>query len=175
MDHTTTTKKKRLVTRTTVEFKKELIAQHERGFRVTDLAKMYGKPSSTICTILSKSKEIKAANVAKGVTVLNSKQRTKAIEEMEKLLFVWVDDRLIRGEGISERIISEKARQLHRDIVKTMPGAGDAVEFKASRGWFEKFMKRREIYRSDTDSHTNNADGFCVQDYLPELNEVRNL
>ena len=43
----------------TVELKKEIIAKHERGVRVTDLAKEYGRSSSTICTILKRKEDFK--------------------------------------------------------------------------------------------------------------------
>jgi transposase-like protein len=46
---------KRKMTRITTEVKKEIIAKHENGVRVSDLATLFGIPKSTICTILKKS------------------------------------------------------------------------------------------------------------------------
>lgn len=140
-----TPKKKKL--RTTIEFKKGLIAKYESGMRVADLARMYGKSTSTISSILAKKKEIKEANVAKGVNVL-SKRRSQTMEDVEKLLLVWLNEKQLTGDGVSDAIICEKARQLHGDLVKEKPKtivdtAGD--EFKASRGWLENFKKRSGI------------------------------
>ena len=53
---TVSPKKKKL--RTTIEFKKELVAKYESGVRVAELARMYGKSTSTISSILAKKKEI---------------------------------------------------------------------------------------------------------------------
>ena len=43
---------KRKVVRKTIEVKKEIIAKHENGIRVSDLAVQYGMAKSTVCTIL---------------------------------------------------------------------------------------------------------------------------
>ncbi|GCC33618.1 hypothetical protein chiPu_0012088 [Chiloscyllium punctatum] len=76
-------KSKRESVRTTVELKEELIAKHESGTRVSDLAATFEMPKSTVCTILKNKEAIKAADVAKDVTTLTSK-RSKFIEEVEK-------------------------------------------------------------------------------------------
>lgn len=138
-------KVKRKMTRITIEVKKEIIAKHENGFRVSDLATQFGMAKSTICTILKNKETIKGADVARGVTVL-TKQRSQTIEEVEKLLLIWINEKLLAGESISEGIICEKARRLHDDLVKKYPGtSADTDVFKASRGWFEKFKKRSGI------------------------------
>jgi transposase-like protein len=66
-------KVKRKMTRITIEVKKEIIAKHENGVHVSDLATQFGMAKSTTCAIL-KNEAIKGANVARGVTVL-TKQR----------------------------------------------------------------------------------------------------
>ena len=61
----TSGKKHQLIT---VAVKKDIIAKHEGGLRVTDLAAEYSMATSTICTILkNKIVVIKAADVATGV------------------------------------------------------------------------------------------------------------
>ncbi|GCC34410.1 hypothetical protein chiPu_0012883 [Chiloscyllium punctatum] len=75
--------RKRKSVRTTIELKKELIAKHESGTCVFDLAAMFEMPKSTMCMILKNKEVIKAADVAKGVTTLTSK-RSKFIEEVGK-------------------------------------------------------------------------------------------
>ena len=107
---------------------------------------MYGKSASTISSILAKKKEIKEADVAKGVIVL-TKQRSQTIKDVEKLLLVWINKQQLAGDSVSEAIICEKARLLHEDLAKKMPGMSAAVsEFKASRGWFDKFKKQTSIH-----------------------------
>ncbi|XP_043562356.1 tigger transposable element-derived protein 1-like [Chiloscyllium plagiosum] len=114
--------------------------------RVSDLAAMFEMPKSTMCTILKNKEVIKAAGVAKGVTTLTSKT-LKFIEEVEKLLFVWINEKQLVGDPISEGIICEKARLLYADLKKDVPGSSaDSDEFKASTGWLENFKKRTGIH-----------------------------
>ena len=70
---------KRKVVRTTVEFKQELIAKYEEGVRVSDLVKEHGMLKSTISMIL-KNKE-----------ALISKQMPQILEEVEKLLLIFIN------------------------------------------------------------------------------------
>ena len=128
-----------------IDVKKEIIAKHENGVRVSDLATQFGMAKSTICTILKNREKIKKADVASGVTVI-TKQRSQTIEEGEKLLLIWINDNMLAGNSVSEGMICEKARRLHDDLVKKYPvTSGDTDVFKASRGWFEKFKKRSGI------------------------------
>ena len=99
---------------------------------------------STISTILKNREAIKAADVAKGVKSLTSK-RLPAVEEVEKLLMVWINEKQLAGDSVSEAIICEKARLLYSDIVWDAPGSS-AEEFKASKGWTDNFKKRTELH-----------------------------
>ena len=63
-----------------IDVKKEIIAKHENGVRVSVLATQFGMAKSTICTILKNRETIKKADVARGVTVI-TKQRSQTIEE----------------------------------------------------------------------------------------------
>jgi hypothetical protein len=129
---------------TTVELKKELITKWVKGTRVSDLAVQYTTAKSTISTILKNREAIKAADVAKGVKSLTSK-RLPAVEEMEKLLMVWINKKQLAGDSVSEAIICEKARLLYSDITRDTPGSS-AEEFKASKGWFDNFKKRTGVH-----------------------------
>ena len=136
---------KRKINRYTIEMKKDIIAEHENGARVSDLATKFGVPKSTISYTIKNKKTIKGASVAKGVTVL-TKQRSQTIEEMEKLLLIWINEKLLAGVGVSEGIICEQARELHDNLVNNDPGtSADTNAFKASRGWFMRFKRRSGI------------------------------
>ena len=71
-------KVKRKNTNIMIDVKKEIIAKHENGVRVSDLATQFGMAKSTICTIPKNRETIKKANVARGVTVIT---KQKAIVE----------------------------------------------------------------------------------------------
>ena len=91
---------KRKIVRRTVEVKKEIITKHENGVCVSDLAAEYGMAKSTISTIVKNKEVIKGADVAKGVTG-TSKQRPPILEEVEKLLLVYINEVQLRGDNIS--------------------------------------------------------------------------
>nr|XP_057925930.1 tigger transposable element-derived protein 1-like [Doryrhamphus excisus] len=157
--------------RNTIEFKKELVAKYEDGVRVADLARMYGKSASTISSILNRKDEIKEANVAKGVTVL-TKQRSQTIEDVEKLLWVWITERRLAGDRVSEPVICEKARLLHADLSKNVPATSDAVsEFKASRGWYENFKKRTGMNTVVKQGESANSDQSAAKDFVKEFKD----
>ncbi|XP_067326511.1 probable inactive protein kinase DDB_G0270444 isoform X1 [Anolis sagrei] len=140
------TKKKRMMC---LDTKHEIIEKHEQGVRVADLARQYDRNTSTICSILKQKESIKAVAPAKGIKII-SKLRTSAHEEMEKLLLVWLTEKRLAGDFVTESIICEKARALYGDLVRRTPrtSTGEAPEesFKASRGWFDNFKKRTGIF-----------------------------
>ncbi|XP_026550069.1 tigger transposable element-derived protein 1-like, partial [Notechis scutatus] len=133
---------KRVLSKIDMKTKKEIIEKHRCGMRVTDLAKEYNKPKSTISTILKQKAAIKAANVARRVAML-TKQRPQVLEEMEKLLLVWLNEKQLAGYTVSEAVIREKARTIHGNLCQKYPSSsGESHEFKASREWFERFCKK---------------------------------
>ena len=58
-----------------LEIKQEIIAKHERGVRVSDLAKQYGRNMSTISTILKQKDAIKAVKPSKGITIISKEKK----------------------------------------------------------------------------------------------------
>ena len=155
---------KKVLKKITIDEKKEIIEKHERGVRVSDLSAQYKMAKSTISTILKNKEAIKAANVCKGVTCL-SKQRTQVIEEVEKLLLVWLNEKQLAGDSVSEGLICEKARHLHDDLSKTIPGTSAAQEFKANRGWFEKFKRRTGLHNVVRHGEAASSDSAAAEAY----------
>jgi hypothetical protein len=93
----------------TIEMKKELITKRASGTRLLDLAAQYGKEA------------IKVANVVKGLKTLTG-IRSPIVEEVGNLLMVWINEKQVAGDSMSEAIICEKVRQLCCDITKDTPG-----------------------------------------------------
>ncbi|KAJ7316369.1 hypothetical protein JRQ81_002531 [Phrynocephalus forsythii] len=167
-----------------LELKKEIISRYENGARLMDLSKQYDMPRTTIATIIKNNKDmIKEADVAKGVSIL-TKSRPQSVEEMETLLLIWINEKQVAGDSISESLICEKALRLHADIIARPPGASDGAEvesFKASHGWFDNFKKRTSIhsvvrYGEAASTNTIDADQFVLefkdyvtaQDFVPQ-------
>ena len=60
-----------------------------------------------------KNKEaMEASDVAKGVTIVHSKQRPQIIDEVEKLLSIWTKEIFWDGDSISEGKICRKAMRI---------------------------------------------------------------
>ena len=89
-----------------MEVKKEISEKHERGMRVADIARIYNKSTSTICTVLKKKEEIRGLDVVKGVTRV-SKQRPRVLEDVEKLLLVWINEKQLAGDTVTELYLLE--------------------------------------------------------------------
>ncbi|UYV66914.1 hypothetical protein LAZ67_4003318 [Cordylochernes scorpioides] len=126
-----------------IELKREIIEKHEQGVRVVDLSRQYGRSTSMICSVLKRKESINSVTPAKGLTII-SKLRTSLHENMEKLLMVWVTEKQLQGDTLTQTIICEKARAIYGDLLKQTPqtSINEASEesFKASRGWFENLV-----------------------------------
>ena len=133
--------------RVTVQMKKAMISKVERGRKIADVAREYGLARTTVSSIIHNKEKIKTADVAKGVTILNKTTRSPLLDEVEKLLLIWIKDKQMAGDSISEAIICEKAKQLHSNLQKNQPGTStENNDFKASRGWFYNFKNRSGIH-----------------------------
>ena len=84
---------------------------------------------------------IKAVNVAKRSNVM-SRRRPQIIEEVEKLLFVFINEKQLKGDSLSEAFICEKALDIYRDQAKKTLGANSKdFDCKVCIGWFEELRK----------------------------------
>ncbi|KAH0619145.1 hypothetical protein JD844_018846 [Phrynosoma platyrhinos] len=101
----------------TVKTKQEIIEKYERGMRLVDIAKEYGRNPSTISAILKHKEALKAVTPSKGISVL-SKRRSAVNDEMERLLLLWIKGKEIAGDAVTETAISEKAMAIFNDLVK---------------------------------------------------------
>lgn len=126
----------------------------------------------TICTILKKREEIKKFDVAKGVKAMHStKQRPKLLEDVEKLLMLWINDKQSAGDSISEHIICAKAKALYLYLIKKTPGttSEDEDAFKASCGWSENFRKRTGIHSVARHGEVASSDTAAAEKYVAEF------
>ncbi|GCC32864.1 hypothetical protein chiPu_0011328 [Chiloscyllium punctatum] len=105
----------------------------------------YNMATSTICTILRNKEALKAADVAKGVTIL-TKQRPKLLDEVEKLLLVWINQKELAGDSVNETLICEKALHIHRDLLATPPSTNTASveELKPAEAGLINFVDELE-------------------------------
>ncbi|GFS88944.1 jerky protein homolog-like [Nephila pilipes] len=153
-----------------MEAKHEIIAKHERGVCIIDLANEYGRNSSTISTIIKQKEAIKKLQPSKGVTII-SKLRTNIHDEMEQLLLLWIKEKQLAGDSVSEAIICEKAgaifQDLKRDVTETEGESSQGGEgFKASRGWFDNFKKRSGIHSVICHGEASSGDIKAAENFI---------
>ena len=81
------------------------------------ITKEYGQNPSAIGTILKQKEAIKAATPSKGMTILSSK-RSHVNDEMERLLLLWIKEKEIAGDTITEAVICHKASAIFGDLME---------------------------------------------------------
>ena len=153
----------------TIEKKKEIIAKFESGVCVVQLMKEFQMPRSTITTMIKNKEMIKGANVAKGVAHLTP-QRSQVLEQVEKLLLVWLNDIQHKGDSVAEEMICARAKDLYDKIQVDTPSTSSETppEFMASRGWFAGFRRRSGIHNvtrhgDAASSNKEAADAFVAE------------
>ncbi|XP_064090869.1 tigger transposable element-derived protein 1-like [Macrobrachium nipponense] len=165
-------KKKRMMT---IEIKHEIIEKHESGVRVTELARQYGRSTSTICTILKQEDAIKSTKPSKGLTILSQlhsetdteidhnlvlritkinvqattrlgKHRNPNLIEMEWLLKIWLEDQNQQNVPVRLYFIQKLAMELYKAVVQKRGEGSGSEPFVASRGWYNCFKVRANLH-----------------------------
>ncbi|GFT02570.1 HTH CENPB-type domain-containing protein [Nephila pilipes] len=97
----------------------KIIANHERGVPIIDLANEYGRNPSTISTIIKQKEAIKKLQPSRCITII-SKLRTNIHDEMEQLLLLWIKGKQLVGDSVSEAISCEKAGAISKSKSSSM-------------------------------------------------------
>nr|XP_053637938.1 tigger transposable element-derived protein 1-like [Cherax quadricarinatus] len=101
-----------------------------------------------------------------------TKMRSPVLEDVEKLLLVWMNEKQLAGDSLMTSIICEKARQLHDDLVKKLPTTSTNIcEFKASKGWFERFKNRSGIHSVTRHGEAASSDKIAATKFVSEFKE----
>ncbi|GFT45984.1 HTH CENPB-type domain-containing protein [Nephila pilipes] len=139
-----------------MEAKHEIIAKHERGVRIIDLANEYGRNPSTISTIIKKKGAIKKLQPSKGVTIV-SKLRTNIHDEMEQLLLLWIKEKQLavirHGEASSGDIkATENFIKVFEKLISEEGYLPQQVFNCDETGLFWKKMSRRMFITAEVKS-----------------------
>lgn len=162
----------------TMETKLEIIKKYEEGTRIVTLAREYGRNQSTIGTIIKNKEAIKASKSSKGMTILAS-GRTSINDEMERLLLLWIKEKEIAGDTLTQSVISHKASAIFADLVEAQRDGGDEgtsqqapPEFKASHGWFDRFRRRTGIHSVVRHGEAASSDKKAADEFLKKFEEL---
>ncbi|XP_068204189.1 putative CENPB DNA-binding domain-containing protein 1 [Palaemon carinicauda] len=136
----------------TMEPKREIIKNYREGTCIVTLARAYCRNQSKIGTIINIKEAIKASKSSQDMTVLAS-GRTSVNDKMERLLLLWIKEKEIAGDTLTQSIILPKASAIFDDLVAAKRDGGDkeisqqaAPEFKACHKWFHLFRARTGIH-----------------------------
>ncbi|XP_022909635.2 tigger transposable element-derived protein 1-like [Onthophagus taurus] len=108
-----------------------------------------------------------------GVT-RNSTQRLRILNDVERLLLIWINEKQLQHATINENTICEKAKAIFADLVKKTPGSSTAEKtvFKASRGWFEKFKRRTGIHSVVRHGEAASSDTKAAEIFIDDFKKL---
>ena len=87
---------------------------------------------------------------------------------MENMLAIWVDDEVQRSIPLSQFIIMEKTRSVFKHLQE-----GDTSEaFVASRGWFDRFKRRRNLHSIRISGEAASADTQTAKEFPQVLQNI---
>ncbi len=97
------------------------------------------------------------------------------MQNMERLLCVWIEDQTKRRMPLSLAVIQEKARSLWNDLKKKQEaeGKGEGAEtFTASRGWFMRFCRRANLHNLKCRGEAASADHAAASEFPAKLKKI---
>ena len=158
----------------TFETKVTMIKRVDGGERVADVARSFNVNRSTVATIYKKKASI--MEHMKGAVPMEalclSKKRGKVIQEMEKLLSIWINHQQQRRMPLSTVLIQEKAKSIF-DTVKAKVGESARDEtFSASNGWFNRYKKRANLHNVTVQGEAASADKMAAEGFPNQLRKI---
>lgn len=92
---------------------------------------------------------------------------------MEMLLLVWINEMQLKGDSVSQNMICLKAQAIYKDLSQNLPSTSSSTdigeEFKASRGWFDKFKHRTGIHSVVRHGEGASADKEAAEKFVKEF------
>ncbi|XP_028909541.1 tigger transposable element-derived protein 1-like isoform X1 [Ornithorhynchus anatinus] len=129
----------------TFETKMEILRRLDGGERQGQVARSLGLPHSTVSTIVkNRARIVRYVQSAGSLqSVMVNPKRGVLLEEMERLLTMWLDHQAQKRVPVNQAVISAKAKSLYDDLKKRLgEGAKEEPPFCASHGWFARFKRR---------------------------------
>ena len=153
-----------------LEIKMDIIKRHESGQGTSHIGRVLSLAPSTVHTVVKNAAKIKAVAVTAtpGSSTKITKLRTSAMEKMERMLRLWVEDQTHRNMPLSQAIVQAKARSLWEAVKEE----GSTEEFSASRGWFDRFRKRASLHSVRIQGEAASADTVAAEEYPAILADI---
>jgi hypothetical protein len=142
------TRAKRPRTSLTLEAKLDIIERLERGQTAASLGRLYNVNESSIRTIKKSAEKIRSsiAHSCSPAAKKSLRLRNPLLEKMEMMLVTWLEDQKEKKMTVNTTTIRAKALKLYKELQQEDGGPSATEPFLASKGWFEKFKKRQNLY-----------------------------
>ena len=162
-------KKKKLIS---LDTKLEVIKQKAAGMTNVEICKQYDMKESSLRRIFGCKEAITAkGNASRGTSQIITNRSIEMIK-MERLLSFWVEDCNSKNIPLSMQLIQEKAKSLYSDICSEMEGDKIQRPFKASQGWFTRYIARSKLHRIKVTGEAASANSEAASKYPTELQTV---
>ena len=140
---------------------------------MANLGRAFNLSKSTISTILKNKDKLEVVNASKGVSRVSS-QRSQILDDVERLLLIWINEKQMQGDSISQNIICEKAKTIFNNLIEKSPGSSTVrvEKFKASKGWFENFKKRTGIHSVMRHGEAASSDAKAAESFVGEFKKL---
>uniref|UniRef100_UPI00358DF661 tigger transposable element-derived protein 1-like isoform X2 n=1 Tax=Myxine glutinosa TaxID=7769 RepID=UPI00358DF661 len=160
-----------------LEMKLNIIKRHERGEGTTQIGRVHGIAPSTVHSIVKSSPKIKEmAETASSSSVTGlTRVRNSAMQSMERLLSVWMEDQNRQNIPLPLPVIRQKARTLWNSLraQEKVEGKGPRAQtFTASRGWFDRFMQRTNLRNLHSMDEKVSADTAAAEAFTTMLKKI---
>ncbi|XP_065436021.1 tigger transposable element-derived protein 1-like isoform X2 [Chrysemys picta bellii] len=160
--------------RRSLSTKLEMIQRSERGETPTEISRALHIPRSTVSTILQNKERIqeRVKDSAPMQSTVTTKQNVGLNGQVEKLLFIWLEDQTQRCAPVSSGRIQEKARSLYDDLKKQHGESSNAEPFNANRGWFMRFKARANLHNIKVSDEAASADEEAARVFPEALAKI---
>ena len=154
----------------TLHDKVQLLDMINEGKSYAAVGRHFGVNESTVRYIKKNEHAIRvsvdtnfcgSAKMAKSV-------RNKSIVKMESALALWIESLRNRSIPLDKKIIQRKALKLYSQFTRRQSGASTAAddgEFRASNGWFDRFVKRYQLRFGKAHGEAASADTEVAAKY----------
>lgn len=154
--------------------KMKVISSFESGQRAVDIARTLGLTPTTVRTIRSNANKIKSSiqNVSSLSSTKVNRTRSSIVENMEKLLALWIEDQNQRNVPVSLAVIQTKAKSLYDDLKAKEGGCSKEEQFTASRGWFQRFKIRYNFHNIKVTGESASSDTTAAEKFVPQFEKL---
>lgn len=167
--------KKRARKAVTLETKLNVLRRLDNGEKITYICTALGLPKSTVQTIRDNKKKIESysQSIKTSYCSKRTRERSSIMEQMERLLDLWMENNHQRNVPMSQIIIQQKAKSIFESLMRENPDeSSQNLTFVASKGWFEKFKKRHNLHNIKLRGESASADAIAAKNYPEVLKEI---